>query len=254
LCMSLPNSDELVKQLSNQVREVCRAVFGRDPDLHSPDDSLIQYGNILINIGGRKGSWIAGFDPKTNKRQQGNDLLDLIQFRNRMTEPEALAWVWNKGLVSESPPPQPRNADAGEEKRDAQQIRSSGVITGTRDRPFTTWKSRWYEQVAVQSVQSMCLAMVLGIVGDNITGESFYSYEEFGRLMGKTGRTAFSQMKSLVKSGNVEIMEHGGLKGDLKKSNRYRPVLKSGQPKALDVLRGKKARIPKPRQKQSQCG
>src|SRR5437016_12233373 len=86
LCMALPISDELVKQLNNQVVKVCRALFGRDPDLHSPDPSLIQYGNILINVGGRKGSWFTGIDPKTNTRRQSNSLLELIQLRNQLCE------------------------------------------------------------------------------------------------------------------------------------------------------------------------
>ena len=111
--MSLPKSDELVKQLNNQVVTVCRALFGRDPDPHSPDDSLIQYGNILVNVGGRKGSWFTHIDPKTNTRQQGNDQLDLIQFRNQMTEPEALAWVRSKGLLDPPPAPKKPEPDAG---------------------------------------------------------------------------------------------------------------------------------------------
>jgi hypothetical protein len=276
--MSLTKSDESVKQLSNQVREVCRAVFGRDPDLHSPDDSLIQYGNILINIGGRKGSWIAGFDPKTNKRQQGNDLLDLIQFRHQMTEPEALAWVRSKGLLVrhqmtepealawvrskgllDPPPPAPepqQDKPGNEEKtRFIEQVAESGkAIVGTNTNPFWKWKSPWYEQVAIQVVQSIHLATVLGMVGHNITGESYYSYEELGRLMGKTGKTAYRQMRRLIKNGNVEMIEQGGLVGDLKKSNRIRTVLKTGQPQTLEVLLGKKAKVPKTKHRTPQCG
>jgi hypothetical protein len=256
--MSLTKSDESVKQLSNQVREVCRAVFGRGPDLHSPDDSLIQYGNILINIGGRKGSWIAGFDPKTNKRQQGNDLLDLIQFRHQMTEPEALAWVRSKGLLDPPPPaPEPQQDKPGNEEktRFIEQVAESGkAIVGTNINPFWKWKSPWYEQVAIQVVQSIHLATVLGMVGHNITGESYYSYEELGRLMGKTGKTAYRQMRRLIKNGNVEMIEQGGLVGDLKKSNRIRTVLKTGQPQTLEVLLGKKAKVPKTKHRTPQCG
>jgi hypothetical protein len=115
--MSLTKSDELVKQLNNQVREVCRAVFGRDPDLHSPDDSLIQYGDILIRIEGRRGSWITGIDPKTNTRRQSNSLLELIQFRHQITEPEALAWVRNKGLLDPPPAPKPEPAKPQNEEK-----------------------------------------------------------------------------------------------------------------------------------------
>jgi hypothetical protein len=135
--MSLPKSDELVKQLNNQVQEVCRALFGRTPDLHSPDDSLIQYGDILIHIEGRKGSWFTHIDPKTNKRRQGNDQLDLIQFRNQMTEPEALAWVRNKGLLDPPPPasPEPQH----DQRRD--HAGGDGVKSGNEE------KTRFIEQV-----------------------------------------------------------------------------------------------------------
>ena len=109
--MSLPNSDELVKQLNNQVVTVCRALFGRDPDLHSPDPSLIQYGDILIHIEGRRGSWITGIDPKTNTRRQSNSLLELIQLRNQLCDGEALDWARNRGLLDPPParpaPPEP---------------------------------------------------------------------------------------------------------------------------------------------------
>src|SRR5439155_12584071 len=97
---------------NNQVQEVCRALFGRAPDLHSPDDSLIQYGNILIHIGGRKGSWFTHIDSKTNTRRQSNSLLELIQFRNQLCEGEALDWARNRGLLDpprsgRAPPPPP---------------------------------------------------------------------------------------------------------------------------------------------------
>jgi hypothetical protein len=267
--MSPTKSDEFVNQLNNQVLKVCRAVFGRGPDLHSPDPSLIQYGNILINVGGRKGSWITGIDPKTNKRRQGNDLLDLIQFRNQMTEPEALAWVRNKRLLDPPPPaPEPqqdrRRDHAGgdgvkpgneEKTRFTEQVTEPGKpIVGTKTNPFWKWKSPWYEQVAIQVVQSIHLATVLGMVGHNITGESYYSYEELGRLMGKTGKTAYRQMWRLIKNGNVEIIEQGGLVGDLKKSNRLRTVLKTGQPQTLEVLLGRKAKVPKTKHRTPQCG
>jgi hypothetical protein len=267
--MSLPKSDELVKQLNNQVVKVCRAVFGREPDLHSPDDSLIQYGNILINVGGRKGSWIAGLDPKTNKRDQGNDLLDLIQFRNQMTEAQALDWVRNRGLLDPPPPaPEPQHdrrrdhaggdgakPGNGEKTRYVEQVAEPGKpVIGTNTNPFWKWKSPWYEQVAIQVVQSIHLATVLGMVGHNITGESYYSYEELGRLMGKTGKTAYRQMRRVIKNGNVEMIEQGGLVGDLKKSNRIRTVLKTGQPQALEVLLGRKAEVPKPKHQTPQCG
>src|SRR5216684_9243410 len=110
--MTLPKSDELAKQLNNQVQEVCRALFGRAPDLHSPDDSLIQYGNILIHIGGRKGSWFTHIDPKTNTRRQSNSLLELIQFRNQLCEGEALDWARNRGLLDPPPPPEPHKTSA----------------------------------------------------------------------------------------------------------------------------------------------
>ncbi len=253
LCMSLPKSAELVKQLNNQVVKVCWALFGRAPDLHSPDDSLIQYGNILINVGGRKGSWIAGLDPETNKRDQGNDLLDLIQFRHQMTEPEALVWVRNKGLLDPPPPaPEPQHHQHhhghGGHGYIEQVAEPGKSIVGTKANPFWKWKSPWYEQVAIQVVQSIHLATVLGMVGHNTTGESYYSYEELGRLMGKTGKTAYRQMRRLIKHGNVEIIEQGGLVGDLKKSNRIRPVLKTGQPQTLEVLLGRKAKVPKTKQ------
>ncbi len=110
--MSLTKSDELVKQLNNQVVTVCRALFGRDPDLHSPDPSLIQYGDILIHIEGRRGSWITGIDPKTNTRRQSNSLLELIQLRNQLCEGEALDWARNRGLLDPPParpaPPEPQ--------------------------------------------------------------------------------------------------------------------------------------------------
>src|SRR5260370_32628479 len=128
--MSLPKSDELVKQLNNQVVTVCRALFGRDPDLHSPDPSLIQYGDILIHIEGRKGSWFTHIDPKTNKRRQGNDLLDLIQFRNQMTEPEALAWVRNKRLLD--PPPPAREPQQDQRRHHAG---DGGAKPGNDDKP-----------------------------------------------------------------------------------------------------------------------
>src|SRR6266516_1514871 len=268
--MSLPKSDERVKQLNNQVREVCRALFGREPDLHSPDDSLIQYCNILINVGGRKGSWITGLDPETNKRDQGNDLLELIQFRHQMTEPEALVWVRNKGLHDPPPPaPEPQHhqrrehaGDGGgakpgnkEKTRYIEQVAETGKsIVGTKANPFWKWKSPWYEQVAVQVVQSIHLATVLGMVGHNTTGESYYSYEELGRLMGKTGKTAYRQMRRLIQNGNVAIIEQGGLVGDLKKSNRIRTVLKAGQPQTLEVLLGRKAKVPKTKHRTPQCG
>ncbi len=264
LCMSLPKSDELVKQLNNQVVTVCRALFGRDPDLHSPDPSLIQYGDILIHIEGRRGSWITGIDPKTNTRQQGNDQLDLIQFQNQMTEPEALAWVRSKGLLDPPPAPKKPEPDAGdggakpgngEKTRFIEQVTEPGKsIIGTNTNPFWKWKSPWYEQVAIQAVQSIHLATVLGMVGHNTTGESYYSYEELGRLMGKTGKTAYRQMRRLIKNGNVEIIEQGGLVGDLKKSNRIRTVLKTGQPQTLEVLLGRKAKVPKTKHRTPQCG
>jgi hypothetical protein len=262
--MSLPNSAEIVKQLNNQVVKVCRALFGRAPDLHSPDDSLIQYGNILINIGGRKGSWFTHIDPKTNKRQQGNDQLDLIQFRNQMTEPEALDWVRNRGLLDPPParpvPPEPQQDQRrdhaggggakpgnGEKTRFIEQVAEPGKsIIGTNTNPFWKWKSLWYEQVSIQVVQSIHLATVLGIVGNNITGESEHSYEYLGRFMGRTWRTALNQMKPLIECGNVEVLRQGGKKGDRKTANLIRPVLKTGQPKALDVLLGKPAKAPKP--------
>jgi hypothetical protein len=267
--VSLTKSDELVKELNNQVVKVCRALFGRAPDLHSPDDNLIQYGNILINIGGRKGSWFTHIDPKTNKRQQGNDQLDLIQFRNQMTEPEALAWVRNKGLLDPPPPAREPQQDQrrdhagyggakpGNEKktRYIEQVAEPGkAIVGTNTNPFWKWKSPWYEQVAIQVVQSIHLATVLGMVGHNTTGESYYSYEELGRLMGKTGKTAYRQMRRLIKNGNVEIIEQGGLVGDLKKANRIRTVLKTGQPQTLEVLLGRKAKVPKTKHRTPQCG
>jgi len=257
--MSLPKSDELVKQLNNQAVTVCRALFGRAPDLHSPDDSLIQYGNILINIGGRKGSWFTHIDPKTNKRQQGNDQLDLIQFQNQMTEPEALAWVRNKGLLDPpAPEPEPDHRDHagdgggakpgnGEKTRFIEQVAEPGKpIVGTNTNPFWKWKSPWYEQVSIQAVQSIHLATVLGIVGNNVTGESEHSYEYLGRFMGRTWRTALNQMKPLIECGNVEVLREGGKKGDRKTANLIRPVLKTDQPKTLDVLLGKSAKAPKP--------
>ncbi len=92
------------------------------------------------------------------------------------------------------------------------------------------------------------------MVGHNTTGESYYSYEELGRLMGKTGKTAYRQMRRLIKNGNVEIIEQGGLVGDLKKSNRIRTVLKTGQPHTLEVLLGRKAKVPKTKKRTPQCG
>jgi len=67
--------------------------------------------------------------------------------------------------------------------------------------------------VSIQAVQSIHLATVLGMVGHNTTGESYYSYEELGRLMGKTGKTAYRQMRRLIKNGNVEIIEQGWISG-----------------------------------------
>jgi hypothetical protein len=116
--MSLQKSDELVKQLNKQVLNVCREVFGRDPDPHSPDDRLYQYGNILIrNSGPRAGSWITTLNPETNKRDEGNHLLDLIRFRKEMNDTEALAWVHNRGLMIEPPPP-PTAAEPEPDRRD----------------------------------------------------------------------------------------------------------------------------------------
>jgi len=92
------------------------------------------------------------------------------------------------------------------------------------------------------------------MVGHNTTGESYYSYEELGRLMGKTGKTAYRQMRRLINNGNVEIIEQGGLVGDLKKANRIRTVLKTGQPQTLEVLLGRKAKVPKPKHRTPQCG
>jgi len=263
--MTLPKSDELAKQRNNQVQEVCRALFGRAPDLHSPDDSLIQYGNILIHIGGRKGSWFTHIDPKTNTRRQSNSLLELIQFRNQLCEGEALDWARNRGLLdptrsAPTPPPEPQQdrrrdhaggdgAKSGNEEktRYIEQVAEPGkAIVGTNTNPFWKWKSPWYEQVSIQAAQSIHLATVLGIVGHNVTGESEHSYEYLGRFMGRTWRTALNQMKPLIKCGNVEVLNQGGKKGDRKTANLIRPVLKTGQPKALDVLLGKSAKAPKP--------
>jgi hypothetical protein len=207
--MSLAKSDELVKQLNNQVQEVCRALFGREPDLHSPDPALIQYGDILIrNSGPRVGSWMTGIDPKTNQRRQSDSLLELIRFRrfqDEVCEAEALDWARNRGLLNPPlpapPEPQHRRDHAGddgdsaksgngEKNRFIEQVMESGKpLVGTNTNPFWKWKSLWYEQVAIQVVQSIHLATVLGMVGHNITGESYYSYQELGRLMGKTGNT-----------------------------------------------------------------
>ncbi len=243
---------------------MCRALFGRDPDPHSPDDSLIQYGDILIHIGGRKGSWFTHIDPKTHKRQQGNDLLELIRFRNELCEGEALDWVRNRGLLDPPPPaPEPQHHQHhhghgghgakpgnGEKTRFIQQVAESGKpIVGTNTNPFWKWKSLWYEQVAIQAAQSIHLATVLGIVGNNVTGQSEHSYEYLGRFMGRTWRTALNQMKPLIECGNVEVLRLGGKKGDRKTANLIRPVLKTGQPKALDVLLGKPAKASKPESK-----
>ncbi len=272
--MSLPKSDELVKQLNNQAVTVCRALFGRDPDLHSPDPSLIQYGDILIHIEGRRGSWITGIDPKTNTRRQSNSLLELIQLRNQLCEGEALDWARNRGLLDPPParpaPPEPQRdhqrrdhaGDGGgakpgneEKTRFIEQVTEPGKpVVGTKANPFWKWKSLWYEQVSIQAAQSIHLATVLGMVGHNTTGESYYSYEELGRLMGKTGKTAYRQMRRLIKNGNVEIIEQGGLVGDLKKSNRIRTVLKTGQPQTLEVLLGRKTKVPKTKHRTPQCG
>ncbi len=150
--MSLPKSDELIKHLNNQVVTVCRALFGRDPDLHSPDPSLIQYGDILIHIEGRRGSWITGIDPKTSTRRQSNNLLELIQSRNQLCEGEALDWARNRGLLDPPPPPEPqqdqRRDHAGgdgakpgneEKTRFIEQVTEPGKpIVGTNTNPF--WK------------------------------------------------------------------------------------------------------------------
>jgi hypothetical protein len=186
-----------------------------------------------------------------------------------MNDTEALAWVRNRGLMTEPPPPptapepEPDRGDAGggakpgdgEKTSFIEQVVELGKpIVGTKTNPFWKWKSPWYEQVAIQAVQSLHLATVLGMVGNNTTGESFYSYEELGRLMGKTGKTAYRQMRRLIKNGNVEIMEQGGLVGDLKKSNRIRTVLKTGQPQTLEVLLSRKAKVPKTKHRTPQCG
>ncbi len=261
---------EIVKQLNNRVLEVCRALFGRDPDLHSPDPTLIQYGDILIrNSGPRIGSWITGINPETNQRRESNSLLELIRFRFRfeVCEAEALDWARNRGPLNEPPPAPtpPKQKPAGdgdgakpgnkEKTRYIEQVAEPGKsIVGTKANPFWKWKSPWYEQVAIQVVQSIHLATVLGMVGHNTTGESYYSYEELGRLMGKTGKTAYRQMRRLIQNGNVEIIEQDGLVGDLKKSNRIRTVLKTGQPQTLEVLLGRKAKVPKTKQRTPQCG
>jgi hypothetical protein len=85
-----------------------------------------------------------------------------------------------------------------EKTRYIEQVAEPGkAIVGTNTNPFWKWKSPWYEQVSIQVVQSIHLATVLGMVGHNVTGESYYSYEELGRLMGKTGKTAYRQMRRL---------------------------------------------------------
>jgi len=158
------------------------------------------------------------------------------------------------------PPPEPQQdrrrdhaggdgAKSGNEEktRYIEQVAEPGkAIVGTNTNPFWKWKSPWYEQVSIQAAQSIHLATVLGIVGHNVTGESEHSYEYLGRFMGRTWRTALNQMKPLIKCGNVEVLNQGGKKGDRKTANLIRPVLKTGQPKALDVLLGKSAKAPKP--------
>ena len=191
------NTAQIINQLNNQIVKVGQALLGRYPDPHSPDLTLYQYGNILIrNFGPRAGSWITTLNAETNRRDEGNNILELIQFRNQMSETEALAWVRDKGLVtkpSPSPPPTapaPAKPGYGEKTGFIEQVTEPGKsIIGTNTNPFWKWKSPWYEQVAIQVVQSIHLATVLGMVGHNITGESYYSYEELGRLMGKTGNT-----------------------------------------------------------------
>jgi hypothetical protein len=261
-----PNTAQVINQLNNQIVKVGQALFGRYPDPHSPDLTLYQYGNFLIrNSGPRAGSWITTLNPETNKRDQGNNILELIQFRNEMGETEALAWVRNKGLID--PPPSPTAPEPEPDCRDddgdrdgektifIEQVAEPGKpIVGTKTDPFWKWKSPWYEQVAIQAVQSLHLATVVGMVGNNTTGESCYSYEELGRLMGKTGKTAYRQMRRLINNGNVEIIEQGGLVCDLKKSNRIRTVLKTGQPQTLEVLLGRKAKVPKTKHRTPQCG
>src|SRR6266702_3129619 len=108
---------QIINQLNNQIVKVGQVLFGRYPDPHSPDLTLYQYDNILIrNSGPRAGSWITTLNPETNKRDQGNNILELIRFRSEMSETEALAWVRNKGLID--PPPSPTAPELEPDRRD----------------------------------------------------------------------------------------------------------------------------------------